>query len=285
MGTTDVLQHLFNEADRDLVLSPFLVAHIERSQDQLILGPTQVGAFHDQFIDDLYHGLNYAQPGLVLKLFRHKNRLCFASIFGTTLSDEGGRENLALSTGVILNGVDSDRLRLHAALFLELMWDVLNELFGISFPQDGASNLLQMLNSAPDRDVIRQRLQLASRVLLLAGGLPKQRSRTSLWQRLIRLANKSRPLPREILYDPRLPPEAVLRIYSTAVLRSSSARVHSTDSLSDETIISLRPAPEFLNNADTIRASRLYGSTAFLVYGKRRRNGEIDAHRDTQNEY
>jgi len=179
---------------------PFLVAPVGAQQDSVILGPYEIGASHDDFINKLYGGLERQGPGSVIgRVVDFKANLCVAMLFHTHLSDASGRTGLILSLGFLakkrfyFSGTS-------LAIYLRSCIDTFGLYMGADIAGAGADLVVSKLQS---KSIEMERLVFCKNALLnisaaVGTWLPERRLRFDIrWPRF--------GLSKKFVYGPAIP--------------------------------------------------------------------------------
>lgn len=269
----------YYEADTDDAppFMPFIVAHVESSQDTLVVGPQRVAEAHDKFVDSLYGPVSGQKiEGMTARAFLFNSQMCVAVLLPTSLTDEGGRSGLLLAMGFFVKGrqirIQSSTLADYLRIFLQ----TINRQFSLSLPQSGADRLTEIIREVKEggqehRDSLF-RLQAVMDALLLASTAVGQVSRKlPWWYKLPRMAPR-REVPKTIYYQDGAAYDDVLDIFLKELSRGLK-KFGKTGVLSfpDEAIevkglMTLVPFKGPIEDAKAVRLGKSRGRTYLKIY-------------------
>ena len=94
-----------DDCTRELSFLPFLISHLDMTQDTLIAGPQSLFNFScDKFIEDVYSHIRVTNlREVALRCFIFTSKLCIALILPTQLTDRGGRPGLFVTIGYLID--------------------------------------------------------------------------------------------------------------------------------------------------------------------------------------
>lgn len=209
----------------ELSFMPFLIGHLDMTQDTLIVGPESLfESSHDKFIEEFYSQIRITDlKEIALRSFIFMSKLCIGLILPTQLTDRGGRKGLFVTIGYLIDNkyLNYSYPNYIFVEFLKYILKAFNCFLSLSLPFEGSDTIIESLQN-DNNDGYIKKLELVVDSLLISSSIFNSILKKNKLYRIVNIIKNIKgktKIPKVILYPDNIKFDVILEIFVKEVIQ------------------------------------------------------------------